>query len=281
VSDSGDGYVHGVAPDEQDRLARLNAMLNARSLDALALAGGERVLEMGAGLAQLARGMARRGAGHVLGIERSPEQIAGARERALHDGDIALFDSGRIELRSGDATAPPLRDDEWGGFDVAHARFLLEHVRDPLGVVRAMVRATRPGGRIVLEDDDHELLRLWPEPPGFAATWRAYMRTYERLGCDPIVGRRLVELLHQAGAQPVKTTWLWFGACAGEEGGALEGLAANMTEILRGAEAAILEAGGLGRADFAAALDELVRWSRRPDAAAWYAMAWAEGRRIA
>ena len=26
----------------------------------------------------------------------------------------------------------------------------------------------RPGGRIVLADDDHDILRLWPEPPGLA-----------------------------------------------------------------------------------------------------------------
>ena len=73
-----------------------------------------------------------------------------------------------MDLRSGDALALPLRTEEWGDFDVAHARFVLEHVRDPLGVVRSMVRAVKFGGRIVLEDDDHEVIRLWPEPPGFA-----------------------------------------------------------------------------------------------------------------
>ena len=39
-------------------------------------------------------------------------------------------------------------------------------MRDPLAVVRQMVRAVKPGGRVVLADDDHDLLRLWPEPPG-------------------------------------------------------------------------------------------------------------------
>ena len=31
----------------------------------------------------------------------------------------------------------------------------------------SMIKALRPGGRIVLEDDPHDTLRLWPEPPGF------------------------------------------------------------------------------------------------------------------
>ena len=275
----GAGYVHGTAPTEQARLARLNAMLNTRALDVLALKGGERVLDLGSGLGQMSRGMARRGAGHVLGIERSAAQIAFAREHARDGGDQPLLDSGRVEWREGDAAAPPLTDAEWGSFDVAHARFLLEHLRDPLAAVKTMVRAVRPGGRIVLADDDHDLLRLWPEPPGFATLWGAYIRTYDRLGCDPFVGRRLVALLHDAGAPPRKNTLLWFGACAGEEEGALGALALNVREILSGAEAAICETGGLRARDFAAALAALMAWSERPDAAIWYGMAWAEGRR--
>ncbi|MEO6462750.1 MAG: class I SAM-dependent methyltransferase, partial [Candidatus Eisenbacteria bacterium] len=141
-----EGYVHGTAPEEQARLTRMNTLLNTRSLDALALHGGERVLEVGAGLAHLARGMARRGAARVVGIERSARQLDEARRQARDGGDQPLLDAGRVELREGDALALPLADDEWGTFDVAHARFLLEHVTDPLAVVRQMVRAVRPGG---------------------------------------------------------------------------------------------------------------------------------------
>ena len=48
----------------------------------------------------------------------------------------------------------------------------------------------RPGGRIILEDDGHDTLRLWPEPPGFVRLWQAYLRTYDRVGNDPVVGHR-------------------------------------------------------------------------------------------
>jgi len=47
-----------------------------------------------------------------------------------------------------DALALPLRDDEWGTFDLAHARFLLEHVRDPLA---ERLRATADQARMVAE----------------------------------------------------------------------------------------------------------------------------------
>ena len=272
------GYVHGTAPDEQARLTRMNALLNARSLDALALEGGERVLEVGAGIAHMARGMARRGAKAVVGIERSARQIDEAKKQAREGGDQALLDQGRVELREGDALDLPLRDDEWGTFDVAHARFLLEHVTDPLRVVRQMVRAVRPGGRIVLSDDDHDNVRLWPEPPGLDLLWRGLIRSYDRLGCDPYVGRRLVALLHEAAAQPARNDFLFFGACAGD-GGNFETLALNIRIILVEAGEAIRDAGAIDRETFDRAIEALDAWSRRPDAAVWYAMNWAEGRR--
>jgi SAM-dependent methyltransferase len=265
-------YVHGTAPEEQRRLALLNDLLNGSSLRALGLRGGEVVLDLGAGLGQLTRAMAKAVGpeGRVLGIERSVEQIAEARRLAAMDGEEHL-----LELRAGDVMALELAPGEWGSFDVAHARFILEHVPDPLGVVRAMVRAVRVGGRVVLEDDDHDVLRVWPEPPGLYDLWRAYIRSYERNGNDPYVGRKLVELLHTAGAAPARNEWLYFGGCAGD--GRLDLFVRNLVELLEGARAEILSAGPLDDARFATAIAATRAWGERPDAAFWFARCWAEG----
>jgi SAM-dependent methyltransferase len=267
----GADYIHGTDPTEQARLSRLNDLVNARSLGALALRGGERVLDLGSGLAQLARGMARQGA-TVVCIERSREQIAEAKRQAEAAGE-----ADRVEMREGDALAPPLRAEEWGSFDVAHARWILQHLSDPLAATRVLVRAVRPGGRVVVEDDDHPLLRIWPEPPGLSILWDAYMRTYDRLGHDPYVGRRLVSLLHEAGAAPVRADLLWFGACAGERD--FDGYALNLIRIFEGAADAIRDAGGLDRATFDAAMESLGTWRQLPDAVMWYGISWAEGRK--
>ena len=140
------------------------------------------------------------GSGRAVGVDFSVEQVEEAKRIARDANEEHL-----AEFRVGDAASPPLREEEWGTFDVAHTRFLLEHVRDPQSVVRTMARAVRPGGRIVLEDEDHEILRIWPEPPGVLAMWRAYIESYVRLGNDPHVGRKLVALLHGAGASPRRT----------------------------------------------------------------------------
>lgn len=266
------GYLHGTAPREQRRLTLLNRLMNAACLREMALARGDRVVDFGAGLGQLSRQMARAVGrrGRVVGIEFSAEQIAEARRQAAAAGEARL-----VDLRAGDVARPPLEREEWGTFDVAHARFILEHVADPPRVVRQMVRAVRPGGRILLADDDHDVLRLWPEPPGLAAVWRAYMRTYDRLGNDPIIGRRLVQLLHGAGARPVRNTWVFFGACAGQA--EFRPLVENLAVILEGARDAIVAPGLVEGGVFDEALAGVRRWGRRPDAAIWFAICWAEG----
>jgi SAM-dependent methyltransferase len=267
-------YVHGTAPTEQRRLAKLNDILNEASLAEISFRGGERILDVGCGLAQLTRAMAR-GAGPgavAVGVERSAEQIAEARRLACDAGEDGL-----VELRQGDAANLPLAAGEWGTFDLVHARFLLEHVPDPDTVVRGMVRAARVGGRIILEDDDHGVIRLWPEPPGFSRLWDAYIHVYERLGDDPYVGRRLVALLYQAGAAPVRNTWLFFGSCAGHPN--LDLLVENMIGLLTSARERILES--LDSELFDRGIQALRQWKARPDAAMWFATAWAEGARQA
>lgn len=138
-----------------------------------------------------------------------------------------------------------------------------------------MVRAVRRGGRIVLADDDHDILRLSPDLPTFMPVWQAYIRSYERAGNDPFIGRRLVSILHQAGAMPVRNTWLFFGSCAGEADFAP--VVENMLRILLGARPTILAAADVDAAAFDTGIEALMVWSGLPDAAFWYAVCWAEG----
>jgi ubiquinone/menaquinone biosynthesis C-methylase UbiE len=265
-------YLHGTHPEEQRRLADLNELINRASLAALAPRPGETLLDVGSGLGQLARDIARATRARTLGVERSDEQLARARALAREAGEESL-----VEFRAGDALALPLAENERGTFDCVHARFLLEHLRDPQSAVAEMALAVRPGGRVVLEDDDHEVLRLWPEPPHVGTVWRAYQRTYDRLGNDPIAGRRLVQFLAGAGLRPRRIDLLPFGACSGQP--SFEPLVANLANIFRGARVAILETGGAGAGEFEGALAALEAFAARGDAAIWYTISWAEGLR--
>jgi SAM-dependent methyltransferase len=265
-------YMHGYAVSEQERLSRLNELLNGSALREIRVLSGERVIDFGAGLGQLTRAMGRAAGCPVVAIELGAEQARRGRELAAEAGE-----SGLIDYRVGRVEEPPLAPEEWGAFDLAHARFLLEHASDPLAVVRQMVRAVRPGGRIVLQDDDHDTLRLWPEPPGFAGLWHAYVRAAGRNGTDPYVGRRLVSLLVRAGGVPRRSSMIFFGGCGGSP--ELETMVSNVTDLFAGVREAMQRDSAIEPHDYEEAIAAFRRWGARPDAAFWYAVPWVEGRR--
>lgn len=266
-------YIHGSSPEEQRRLSLLNDILNDSCLKELNLQPGERVLDLGSGLGQFTRLIAGTvgGEGQVIGVERDRDQIRQAQNLA----DLSA-EPGRVEFRKGDALEPPLHESEWGSFDVVHARFLLEHVPRPASVIEQMVRALRPGGRVVVIDDDHGDFRPWPEPSGFPALWQAYVRSYDRLGNDPYVGRRLVSLLQGAGLTSLRNSCVFFGGCAGNE--RFEATADNLIAALEGAKEAILSGELLDEESFVRAIEGLQQWKADPSAALWYSACLAEGR---
>jgi hypothetical protein len=81
--------------------------------------------------------------------------------------------------------------------------------------------------------------------------------------------------LHEAGARTARCTLIFFGACAGEQ--TFASLIENMAGLLAGAREPIVGGGLLGAAEFDAGLAGLREWAKRPDAAFWYSIFWAEG----
>ena len=272
TNSSHSNYIHGSDPQEQRRLSLLNDLMNASSLRELRLKKDDRVLDVGSGLGQFSRAMARVAGpgGSVVGVERDLDQLAHANQLAEMESE-----SGLVEFRQGDGFALPLFDEEWQCFDVVHARFLLEHINEPFRIVSQMKAAARPGGRVVLVDDDHDGIRLWPEPWGFALLWQAYVGSYQRLGNDPFVGRKLVSLLHEAGLTQIRNSMVFFGGCAGNE--EFELVLANLLGIFEGARDEMLVDDCLDQVSFDRAMAALVDWGKDPSASLWYSMCWAEG----
>jgi SAM-dependent methyltransferase len=266
-------YIHGSSATERTRLALMNRLINPVCLDALGLDRETRVLDVGAGTGQFTRLIAARlpSDSKIIAVEADPGQIAAARELAPRSQDGCA-----VEFRLGDAMNLPLERSERGTMDLAHARYLLEHVTDPLAVVRGMVAAVRPGGRIVLLDDDHELLRLWPEPEGVMAAWTAYYRSYQGLGVDALVGRKLASLIYDAGARPSRITQLFYGACAGSE--PFPDLVDNLVGQLQGARDTVLSHAEITAEAYDQAINNFINFKRLPNAALWYVINWAEGR---
>ena len=102
--------------------------------------GDERALDVGTGAGALAFALSPL-VREVVGVDRVPELLTHARERAV------LFDN--VTFLEGDATSLPF---EAGSFDLVGTLRTLHHVAHPEAVIAEIVRVTRPGGRILVVD---------------------------------------------------------------------------------------------------------------------------------
>ncbi len=267
-----EAYIHGYSSEEQARLTLMQSLINQRQLAAMDLRGVRRVLDVGSGLGQMTRAIAKRlsPASTVIGVEQSAVQLAEAHRQADLERDAHL-----VEFRQGDALDLPLAASELGSFDLVHARFLLEHVSNPLEVVRQMARAARVGGRVVLVDDDHDLLRLWPECKPFHRAWEIYWQSYRELGFDPLIGRKLGDLLHQAGVAQIEIDTIFYGAHADSEWFAP--VVDNLIGVVRSAAEMLNERRLLSNEQMTYALSAIAQWRQSPVACLWYSLPMAIG----
>ncbi|WP_260635650.1 methyltransferase domain-containing protein [Streptomyces angustmyceticus] len=112
-----------------------------------------------------------------------------------------------VEVRRHDVALDPAPE---GAFDLIHARLVLVHVADRDAALRSMVRALRPGGRLLIEDADPALIPLicpdehGPEQELTNRMRRGFRRLMEQRGADLAYGRKLPRLLRAAGLVEVE-----------------------------------------------------------------------------
>ena len=140
-------------PREARRLAeKVNAPRWVEAYFASWLRQDSRVLDVGCGPGVLAAEVARRiPAGSVTGIDASADRLAEARK------NFAALPNAQAHL--GDATSLPFPD---ASFDFVYCRFLLEYLRAKEKAVAEMARVCRPGGTVLLQDLDGQM--LWHHP---------------------------------------------------------------------------------------------------------------------
>jgi SAM-dependent methyltransferase len=120
-------------PVSYERNARFVSNLGAGVVELLAPRPGERILDLGCGDGALTETLVAAGCA-VVGVDGSPEQVAGARARGL-------------DARVGDAASLPFVAE----FDAVFSNAVLHWIRDAEGVIRSVFQALKPGGRFVAE----------------------------------------------------------------------------------------------------------------------------------
>jgi SAM-dependent methyltransferase len=247
-------YIHGTEPSEQQRLAALNRLTNRAFIEFLDVRPGMHILEVGSGLGLLAADVASSAANvQVFGLERSSEQIASA-VNALN-----------VRYVQGDAHRLKFEDER---FDLVYARYLLEHVTEPVVVLREMRRVARQGGRVAACENDITLLRLDPPCPAFERIWQVFQQHQQNLGGDSQIGRRLYRLFRQAGLSHVELSVQpevhWHGSMG------FAGWVQNVIGNIEGARRGLVESGWCEQAHVDEAVAELAAFTQNSDASSHF-----------
>ena len=256
-------YIHGTDATEQHRLVELNRLTNGPFIEFLGVRPDTSAIEVGSGLGILAADVAEAAANvRVVGVELSSVQLASVRRRR------------GVAFVQADAHALPVGDDS---FDLAYARYLLEHVSDPRAVLAEMRRVLRPGGRVALMENDVTLVRFDPPCPVFDSIWTAFASVQRQLGGDALIGRRLYRLLHQAEFRGIELSVQpevhWHGS---------PGWIPWVTNIIgnvESARAALISRGLCSEPEISTAVDELRSLIGRPDGSSLWIWSRARGMR--
>jgi demethylmenaquinone methyltransferase/2-methoxy-6-polyprenyl-1,4-benzoquinol methylase len=132
---------------------------------------GERVLDVATGTGLVAQELVRRYGCEVVGIDQSPQMLAGSQARLEADQGLAR----RVSLVRGEAERLPFADAE---FDHLTFTYLLRYVEDPSATMTELARVVKPGGRIASLE--------FAVPP--RALWRRLWMFYTHVGL-PVLGR--------------------------------------------------------------------------------------------
>ncbi|MBN0044489.1 methyltransferase domain-containing protein [Streptomyces actuosus] len=135
--------------------------------------------------------------GQVVGVDRAPRILDRARATAAARGVR------NVGFAVGDAHALAHPDDVFG---VVHAHQVLQHVGDPVQVLREMRRVTAPGGFVAARDADYAAMTWYPQVPGLDDWLALYRRVARAGGGEPDAGRRLRAWALRAGFTDVTAT---------------------------------------------------------------------------
>jgi ubiquinone/menaquinone biosynthesis C-methylase UbiE len=173
---------------------------------------GSRVLDVGCGTGVVSRNLAWivGPKGGVVGVDPSRVLVQAARRLARRDGL-----SRQVRYEVGDGAHLRFRD---GSFDAAVAVTVLLHVPDSEAVLKEMIRVTRPGGVIGVQDQDFGTLAL--NHPDRALTRRILDGVAQKMYADPWSGRTLPGMLRRLGLRATRLTtdvyqdtrldpWMW------------------------------------------------------------------------
>ncbi len=181
------------------RLDILSSTIREHTKDFLVWGGlrkGIRCLDLGCGNGSVSALMAKQVGpeGNVLGLDLDPTNIAHANQLKQSDGIVNLMfqvaDANQIEKGQ--------------QYDLVYSRFLLSHLKSPDLVLKKAFESLKEGGKILLEDTDFSGHFSFPANKAFDRYVSLYQQLLKKRGADANIGKKLPQLLLEAGFRDIE-----------------------------------------------------------------------------
>ncbi|PTB43686.1 hypothetical protein M441DRAFT_56670 [Trichoderma asperellum CBS 433.97] len=135
--------------------------------------------------------------GHITGLENAAGVLVQARELAKEKGVT------NVEFVEGDANALQFADET---FDVVFCHQVLQHVKDPVNILREMRRVAKTGGIVAARESDFGGF-IWYPAVEDMEDWLAFYSANARSnGGEPNAGRMIHTWAKKAGFSPSAVT---------------------------------------------------------------------------
>jgi SAM-dependent methyltransferase len=170
-------------------MSQLLDPLHRRLLDQLGVVPGARTLEVGCGNGSISAWLA--------------DRVAPTGRAVAVDLDLSLtIGAPRVEFRQADILAGPVAPAD---FDLVTCRAVLHHLGDVATALANLLGSARPGGTVLVIEPDFLPVSI-AEPAAVREFWRAWLAWSREQGIDYFLGRRLPQLLSDAGLADVRAT---------------------------------------------------------------------------
>lgn len=165
---------------------------------------GMSLLDVGSGVGTITADFAALLApGEVVGVDASAEVVASSTAEA------ATRSLNNLRFEVGDGYRLGFADHS---FDVVHAHQVLQHVGDPVAMLREMRRVAAPGGLVAVRDVDYEGVIWSPRSTELDEWLDLTLRVHRKVSGEPAAGRYLKAWAREAGltdATHSASVWLF------------------------------------------------------------------------
>ena len=166
-------------------------------LDDVGIQSGWHCVDLGCGAMGILGPLSRRvgPTGSIKGVDRDAQQLAAARAYIADDS------LSNVQIIEADAFASALPSES---FDFTHARFLIGPVGRADALLPEMVRITKPGGVIGLQEPDTASWTCYPPSQSWDALKVAICTAFRNGGGDLDSGRQIYGMLRKLGLEEVR-----------------------------------------------------------------------------